>query len=178
VQEAQFTQSQDGYRGFRSQLPLPELQKLFDYWLARHPDGALPSRADIDPVHIPSLLPGICLMEISHPDLKAKVRLAGTRLREGYGMELTGRMLDEALPPGEARYWQAVAHRVAVQRKPAYGVTRNVWEDRPTFHQVWLRLPLAGENGEVAMMIGYDAFLLSKKADALVKDPGKIVQIA
>lgn len=178
MQDALTDEAVENDGGFRAQLPLPELQRLFDYWLSRHREGHLPRRADIDPIHIPALLPGICLMEIDRPSLAVRVRLAGTRLREGYGTEMTGRALEDVMSGEELRYWQAVAHRVAIQRKPAHGITCVETEGRPDYYQVWLRLPLEGEDGEVAMMVGYDAFLMSKKAGALIKNPRDVARIA
>lgn len=178
MQDAPKGQAMENSGGFRAQLPLPELQRLYDYWLSRHREDRLPRRADIDPIHIPSLLPGICLMDIDRPALSVRVRLAGTRLREGYGAEMTGRCLEDVLSGEELRYWQAVTHRVAVQRRPAHGITCIESEGRPDYYQVWLRLPLEDETGEVAMMVGYDAFLMSKKAGAIIKDARDVARIA
>ena len=51
----------------------------------------IPSRYDIDPVDIPHLLPGLSLLDAGE-DLDAlRYRLAGTRVREIYGTEITGR---------------------------------------------------------------------------------------
>ncbi len=66
------------------------------YWRSLHRRGKLPSRADIDPAQIRTLLPCLALLDAQAPDGQAptgapRYRLAGTGVVELFGQEPTGR---------------------------------------------------------------------------------------
>ena len=68
--------------------------KLVDtvaYWRSLHQRGRLPSRADIDPAQIRTLLPCLALLDAQTPDGAPRYRLAGTGVVELFGQEPTGR---------------------------------------------------------------------------------------
>ena len=76
---------------FRAQVILREQGELYEYWRACAQSRPIPSRFDIDPVAIPHLLPGLSLID-ARADLDSlRYRLAGTRVGEIYGAEITGR---------------------------------------------------------------------------------------
>ena len=56
------------------------------------------SRAEIDPGEIKSLLPHVGLVDIERAPLRFRYRLAGTEIVKGYGLEVTGRYLDQIGP--------------------------------------------------------------------------------
>ena len=102
----------------------PELARFLDYWLDRRGDKAMPGRTDIDPMDIPDLLPGICLLEagnLASPTCKIRFRLAGTRLREMVGYDVTGRCIDEVFDPVTAEKmiatYQWIADRLCEKRR-------------------------------------------------------------
>ncbi len=68
--------------------------KLVDtvaYWRSLHRRGQLPTRADIDPAQIRTLLPCLALLDAQTPDGTPRYRLAGTGVVELFGQEPTGR---------------------------------------------------------------------------------------
>jgi hypothetical protein len=67
----------------------PEYCVLSTYWLRLRGDRLVPSREEIDPGSIVSLLPFIVLTEIFSP-MDARVRLAGTALRDLFGFDPSG----------------------------------------------------------------------------------------
>ena len=79
---------------------------LADYWNALRPPGGLPRRAQVDPGAILPLLPSLYILGVA--DTGVIVRLAGTALRQLYGLEMTGRnMLDVVAPEQRAaRLWR------------------------------------------------------------------------
>ncbi len=160
---------------FKAQLVTAEQRQLFDYWEARCIGGALPKRADIDPIDFPRLLPSISLLEVEnagqrHAEHRVKVRLAGTRLRDMYGRETTGLYLDEFLPPQNDSYWTAAFTRVISQGKPAQGVLSLEDLGQAGTFQFWLRLPLVDAEGNIAMVLGLDTLLVSEKARVAVRN--------
>jgi hypothetical protein len=71
------------------------LKELFAYWLEKKGSRFAPSRADLDPVDIPRLLPYVGLVDVLRDPLRFRYRLTGSNITTGYGQELTGRFLDE-----------------------------------------------------------------------------------
>lgn len=90
--------TEDHGRPITPDTPLtPSNRLMVDHWNGLRPSPAhLPARAAFDPVAVPTLLRGIWLVELIGTPPRYRVRLYGTRLAEGFGLDLTGRFLDEA----------------------------------------------------------------------------------
>src|SRR5262249_16670425 len=78
----------------------PELQEFLEYWLSRHgPQGQIPSRAQIDPSEIPTLLTGIALYDVERVNTalgyRFKYRLLGTRHSAVNHADFSGRYLED-----------------------------------------------------------------------------------
>jgi hypothetical protein len=148
-----------GAQAFRAQLIVPEQRQLYDYWLEMAAGNAIPSRADINPVRLSRLLPGISLIDV-HTDLRdCRVRLAGTRLRDIYDCEVTG-MLVSDLPCGsKMEYWQAAYRRTIEHAAPTQGVVRGPIVNKEHVVQYWLKLPLRTHSDSVGMVLCYDHFV-------------------
>ena len=129
------------------------LRKIHEYWQARARRG-LPSRADIDPLDVPALLPFICLIDVIDSPRDFRFRLAGTHLTERIGMELTGRRIGEVFPPAfraEVHYhWNSCIER----RAPLAG-SGKLWVPGRE-HVGWegIVLPLSPDNDGVNMLLG------------------------
>ena len=165
----------DADEAIRAQLIVPEQRELFDYWCARRTADRFPRRADISPADLRKILPNLSLMDVL-AGATLRVRLAGTRLREYYGIETTGRLFNK-FELGEQRdYWDAAYREVIEGGRPAQGVVPLVPWNQPHVYQFWLRLPLADDEGRTVMVLGHDAFLQSEKARALAG--ADILQIA
>jgi hypothetical protein len=146
---------------FRAQVILREQRELFDYWRECAQSRPIPSRFDIDPVAIPHLLPGLSLIDL-RPDLDSlKYRLAGTRVAEIYGAEITGRAVFEIGFQHKKEYWRSVYRRVVTEQIPMQGAVRGPAAGREHLLLLWLRLPLSGLAGPVERILGYDAALPS-----------------
>lgn len=74
-----------------------DLMAAFDYWARQSAGRLLPRRRDIDPVDIPNLLSILMLVEVL-PSGRYRYRLIGTENADAFGMNATGRHLDEVLP--------------------------------------------------------------------------------
>lgn len=138
-------------------LSRPILQNLHNYWLERRRDGRLPSRADVDPIDLPSLLPYIILVDVLHDPLDFRYRLIGTKTVEVMGRDGTGKKFGE-LGYGEENL--ATLRRFyglcAEERRPVFTRGSFLWAD--TVEKNWLdyelvRLPLADRQGRVDMLL-------------------------
>jgi hypothetical protein len=152
-----------GAQAFRAQLIVPEQRQLYDYWLEMAGTNAIPGRADINPSRVPRLLPGISLVEVHHDLDMCRVRLAGTRLRDIYDVEVTGMLVTE-LPCGSKRdYWQAAYRRTIEHALPTQGVVRGPIVNKEHVVQYWLKLPLRTTSEHVGMVLCYDHFVAASE---------------
>jgi hypothetical protein len=144
---------------FSAQLILREQRDLYGYW--RSCAGAKPiaSRYDIDPVDIPRLLPGLSLLDVGKDLDTLRYRLAGTRVREIYGTEITGRAVFDGNFQHKRDYWHSVYGKVIREQTPMQGAVRGPVAGREHLLLIWMRLPLSGLSGEIERVLGYDAAL-------------------
>jgi hypothetical protein len=144
---------------FSAQLILREQRDLYGYWRACAGGKPVASRFDIDPVDIPRLLPGLSLLDAGG-DLDAlRYRLAGTRVREIYGTEVTGWAVFDAKFQHKRDYWRSVYKKVIMDRTPMQGAVRGPVAGREHLLLIWMRLPLSGLSGAIERVLGYDAAL-------------------
>ena len=139
---------------------VPEQRQLYDYWLSRAAQGALPGRSDINPADIPRLLPYISLIDVSDRLEASRIRLAGTRLRDVFDREITGLMIDDLDLGPKRDYWMTAYRHTAVDGKPTQGIVRGPRVNKEHLVQYWIRLPLAAASGSgIRMILGLDYFL-------------------
>jgi PAS domain len=146
-------------------LLIPEQRQLFNYWLEKSRGRPMPERADISPAHIPRLLPFISIVEVDSVSNRYRVRLAGTRLREFYDQEITGRYVDELDWGDKQDYWMAAFSRIIEEGKPAQGIVRGPRVQKEHLVQFWLKLPLMVRGTGVGMILCYDTFVSAAEVD-------------
>lgn len=144
---------------FRARLILRDQRDLYGYWRACAQSKAIPSRFDIDPIDIPQLLPGLSLLDAGEDLYSLRYRLAGTRVREIYGTEITGRTVFDSGLQHKRDYWLSVYRKVINEQTPMQGAVRGPVSGRDHVHLIWMRLPLSGLTGSVERVLGYDAAL-------------------
>ncbi len=144
-------------RAFRAQLVMQGQRELFDYWLYSAGKRLMPARSDLDPLKVPRLLPHIGLIDFRDGFDRGLFRLAGTRLRDIYGQELTGKKVREVFGGRCGAYWARIHHRMARTRLPAHGVVRGPAAGRDHVVLFWLRLPLSDDGGRVDRILCLDA---------------------
>jgi hypothetical protein len=143
-------------RSFRAQLVMQGQRELFDYWLRLAGSRSMPARSDLDPLKVPSLLPSIGLIDVRDGLEQAAFRLAGTRLHDIYGQEITGKSAREVFAGQQAEYWRRVHDRVTGRGLPLHGVVAGPAEGRDHVVLFWLRLPLSDDGGRVDRILCYD----------------------
>jgi hypothetical protein len=75
-----------------------EGDRLARYWLSLWRGGRLPMRSDFKPKSIAELLPAISIFDVV-PNVSVHCRLAGSRIVEGAGQDITGKDWLALTPP-------------------------------------------------------------------------------
>jgi len=117
---------------------------LVEYWAGLCPPGTLPRRSQVDPGAILPLLPYLYILGVA--DDGVTIRLAGTALRQLYGLEMTGRDMLDLVPPEHraARRWRvacAARHPCGMSYIRTHRYPSGATDDLETIF-----LPLAGED--------------------------------
>jgi hypothetical protein len=116
----------------------------------------MPARSDINPFSVPKLLPCVGLIDLTEGLGEARFRLAGTRLRDVYGEEITGKRIDRLFAGTSADYWHGIHARVAGEGLPLNGAVCGPAPGREHIVLFWLRLPLSQDGMTVDRILCYD----------------------
>ncbi len=123
------------------------------YWREKRGDHAMPARADLDPLDIPTLLPIVGLIDVLDGGARFRYRLIGTEIVEVGGHDPTGRFLDEVLPEwGYADYLIGLFREVTRERRPLYGESDFRGPGRMEHRVRRLLMPLSGDGQAVDMI--------------------------
>lgn len=137
----------------------PELRALLAYWQSKcGADGRLPSRRQIDPVELRSLLPHVYLIDVL-PDEVFRVRLLGEVHVAVYGSGLIGRTIDEIFPPVHAAEFKKLYTAVLRRRGPVVnGGQVFWWRNKEWLPFEGLHMPLAGDGRNIDMIFAGGVF--------------------
>lgn len=129
----------------------PATEQLLAYWNSKCDEQNIPSRTDIRPSEIVSLLPNIIICDVLHNGDDYRVRIFGTALVDLVGEERTGKLISEfgtdCNPPTHAaavrRRWMDSMQAAYRTRRPAL-VTGRMSSSRRSYI-VWhgISCPLA-----------------------------------
>ncbi len=142
---------------FRAQLLLEEQRRLFDVWTSAAGCASMPTKESFQPRAFGPLLPFISLIDTKNCDL-ARVRVAGSALRDIFGSDPRDCLVESGLP-GSFETIQ----RVVQDKRPACGVAPSEVGINGHSVRFWLRLPL-GDCDEVEAVIGLDIALIGARA--------------
>ena len=137
----------------------PDLRELYRYWSGKRGMRSFPARAEIAPDEIKRLLPFVLLVDVLDGGRHFRYRLVGTDAAAG--IDPTGKLMHEAVPPGiyhdhiAALYRRAAAGSSALYNRSSYG-----YSDAPGPRSITrLFLPLAADG------VTIDMLLIGQKAD-------------
>jgi hypothetical protein len=145
---------------FRAQLVINEQREIYDYWRQAANSRAMPARADLDPVAIRHLLPGISILDVGARFDALRYRLAGTRLHDIFGCEVTGLSVFDLRLGAKRRYWLSAYRRVVEQHMPMQGAVKGPVAGRDHVVLFWLRLPLSEDGEAVSKILCHDVGIM------------------
>jgi hypothetical protein len=148
----------------RGKLQLPEQRQLWDYWRGLCAEGGLPCKSAFSPAKIPRLLPCLSLIDVADPIKKSTIRLAGTRLREVYGHEITGMAIADVHQSFDCDERLEAYRMVVEEQRPLWGETQlRTPSNRPVV-QHWLKLPLRSQSEDIRMVLCLDIVVSSAES--------------
>src|SRR5262249_27539334 len=103
------------------------IKALYDYWDGLRCGRKMPSRADVDPAAIPSLLPHIIMHDVQ-PGGGYTIRLVGEAVVDFVGRNGTGRPAGSMLPPHAVDVAVAILDAVTSERAPKFRAGKAHWQ--------------------------------------------------
>lgn len=122
-----------------------KLRRLYQYWLQKRGDRPMPARRDMDPLDLRFVLGDIALVEVLRDPLRYRFRLDGTRQVERFGVDMTGKMLDDLPDTTMRRLTEQSYGNVVASGKPA-AYQRDVMTEGRVFVYEVAMLPLQDES--------------------------------
>lgn len=132
---------------------------LFAYWQSVHPATGIPGRQHIDPAAITALLPNVWLVDVQRTPLRFRYRLIGTRIAEFYGVDYTGKWLDEVFPQFIGSETHSDCEAIAADGQPRWRRGKPYLNYEEDFNQLErIFLPLAANGTDVDMLFCLTVF--------------------
>lgn len=128
------------------------LRRLLAYWESKRNGRRFPGRSDLDPLEFHYLLGWISILEVSHNPRRFRYRLNGSLLVERFGVDMTGKYLDE-FPQPEFRDLLTRLWSAAVDARRPIHEFHNRTIDKHRYDFETLRLPLAANGEDVDMLL-------------------------
>ena len=133
----------------------PTTIRALEYWRSRKGDRVMPSRADISPAALRSVLPQIALVDVPAAGDRPTayvVRLAGDAIHQTFG-PLTGKPVDEILPPEILERWIACFDAARTALAPVRVVAPQIAYQGKTWLQAEAFFAPLGQDGRVLMLL-------------------------
>jgi hypothetical protein len=137
------------------------LGTLLDYWNLKRGRRPAPSRRDLDPAEIVSLLPFLHLIDVKPEPLRFRHRLVGSELIDMMGRNVTGHYLGEGLYGRAADEIIETMKALTTQIRPFRRRSRLEWHRSDWLTMEALDLPLIDETGRVNMILCGRRFTLA-----------------
>lgn len=131
-----------------------KLRRLHEYWLAKKADRVAPPRRDIEPAEMRDLLPIIFLVDVEGRPTKFRFRLVGTDIVQHFGMDLTGRYVDDIDFSDRAPSVLAYYATVVMTREPSCHAVQFTRGSGRHLNYERVILPLSSDGVAVDMLLG------------------------
>ena len=114
----------------RPDLSDARLGALYAYWDGKRARRAMPTRADLDPLEMREWLGNLLLIDAT-PDGRFVYRLYGTKFVDSFGLDMTGRSVDE-LPADQRERVRSDYEAVRATGQPRARLYTALFEGVPT----------------------------------------------
>jgi hypothetical protein len=131
----------------------PVLRQLLAYWNDRRGARWAPTRADIRPADIKSLLPDVMMWNVD--DGAYTMRLVGEHIVRFVGSNNTGKSAVRDMPPASAASMLGVLNRVVDGRAPVFRLGKAYWLQEKSYRDFEAcYLPLSSDGRTVDIILG------------------------
>lgn len=136
----------------------PRLSALHAWWLRARAvrGGALPGRADVDPLAMRGLLPDLYMVDVLRDSAMPvfRYRLIGTAITGRTGRDYTGRRFDEVYPAAALPEFEASFRWVWREARPlrSFGTMEFSGQGYQAFEA--LEVPLATDGVQIDIILG------------------------
>jgi hypothetical protein len=137
---------------FAAAIQSDVLRRLLAHWLHMRGRRRMPARADFDPLAVSYALGYISLIEVHHDPMRFRFRLDGTKQVELFGVDCTGRYLDEAMPADHAALAAASFSEAVQLRVPCYHRRHISFHERLIEYEVVI-LPFSNDGERVDLLM-------------------------
>lgn len=135
---------------------LPEFQTLLEYWTLKKGDRTFPSRSDINPSDLKSILPNIFIFTLVMKDGKIEdvvASLLGTAVVDLYG-ESSGQSVNEAQDIEVGPRVFLMCEEALARREPVANQVNVLTPERPHISVSSLYCPLSSNGTDIDKIIG------------------------
>lgn len=136
----------------------PRFDPLVAIWHEAAAQGRLPRRSELGPRSLKLLLKNIAIYErIVNGNVRYRVRLMGTAFADVMG-DLSGKFIDEAVPPAHLPRWHAALDAAIAARAPLRFMSRNDTTAKSWLVAEYFEAPLVAEDGSVSLILAAGYF--------------------
>jgi hypothetical protein len=132
--------------------------RLLAYWHERRGNRDMPSRRDLDPADIRSLLPNLVLIDVAEGCTDFRFRLIGTSVAGNCSRDHTGKRFSELDGYGSRGYGWNNSLNAATRRRPRIGHLPYTGPLRSITAHHNLTLPLSSDGWNVDMILCVSEF--------------------
>jgi hypothetical protein len=137
----------------------PILLRIFNYWESKRGSRLMPSRADIDPAELRSLVYNLMLYDVVEPGKTYRVRLVGQAIVDFVGKNNTGQLATASMPPEAAKRMIEILTSVVVNRGPRFRAGYAYWQKDKSYRKFEACfLPLSPDDQTVDMILAGNTF--------------------
>lgn len=132
-------------------LPNNVLKDIYRYWQEMKGSRNMPSRADLNPADIVSLLPHIVLVDVEPDTGRYKYRLIGTETVKVMGFDVTGKYLNQY--PAIEESLKGRYDWLVKEKTPYLYFNRLKWTEKDFLEYYALGLPLSNNGQDVNILM-------------------------
>jgi hypothetical protein len=137
----------------------PILIGLLKYWESKRDGRRMPSRADMDPAELRSLVHHVILDDVVEPGSLYRIRLAGQAIVDFVGVNTTGKWATDTMPPEAAKRMIEILTSVVTNRSPRFRAGYAYWHRDKSYRKFEACfLPLSPDDRTVDKILAGNTF--------------------
>jgi hypothetical protein len=134
-------------------------KSLYAYWNSKRGSRPMPSRAEINPSEIKSLLPSVVIWSVEQSGEPFMIRLVGDNIVQFVGRSTAGKSATDNMAPDTARAMLEILATVVTTKAPRFRSGKAHWVPDKSYRDFEASfLPLSADGENVNMILGAITF--------------------